>query len=178
MDYLHLARKKNIQSILKHGIRPSYVNLEHHWEVFNQYGLVNRQCVYTWQGETYNNSKFIRDMIYTKFFNHPRNNLYVDNYDEIDFRKMGKEIFGTDETFYLLKIHDLDMKFGNWVHVQEPHDDRYGTTTIMEDKYAHDDKIISISDSVIKPQQFNICEEIRVRTYNNNQLGFSHSKFG
>jgi len=177
MDYLHLARKKNIKSILKHGILPSYVNLEHHWETFKRHGLANRQCIYTWQGETYNNSKFIRDMVYTKFFIHPRNHMYDDIDYEIDFTKMGGEIFGDNETFFLLKISDLDMKFGDWTHVQEPHDDRWGTTVIMEDKYAHDDKIISIADSVIKPSQFNIVEEIRVRTYKNNQLGFSHSKY-
>ena len=177
MDYLHLARKKNIKSILNHGIRPSYVNLDHHWELFNEYGLTQRQCVYTWQGETYNNSKFIRDMIYTKFFIHPRNDMYDYTDEGIDFREMGGKLFGEDETFYLLKIQDLDMKFGDWTHVQEPHDDRYGSTTIMEDKYAHNDKLISISDSIIKPSQFNIVEEIRVRIYKNNQMGFSHSKY-
>jgi len=103
--------------------------------------------------------------------------MYDDIDYEIDFTKMGGEIFGDNETFFLLKISDLDMKFGDWTHVQEPHDDRWGTTVIMEDKYAHDDKIISIADSVIKPSQFNIVEEIRVRTYKNNQLGFSHSKY-
>ena len=177
MEYLHLARKKNIKSILKYGIVPSHIDLDHHWDTFNRAGLDNRLCVYTWQGETYENSKFIRDMIYTKFFIHPRNHQYAIQDDEIDWTKLGGKIFGSDETFLLLKIPDMDMEFGDWVHVQEPHDDRYGTTVQMDDKYAHDDKIITISDSVIKPSQFQICEEIRVRTYKNNQIGFSHSKY-
>ena len=150
--------------------------MERHWETFERYGLKNRKCVYLWNGETFNNTKFIKDMIYTKFFIHPRNDVYdVIDY-EFDFRKVGKKIFGTDETFYLLKIHSLDDKFGEWEHVQEPHDDRFGSTTNMDDKYAHDDKMISISDSVIKPQQFDIVEKINVRTYNTNQLGFSFLK--
>ena len=177
MDYLHLARKKNIKSILKHGILPSYVNMEHHWETFKEHGLINRECIYTLQGETYNNSKFIRDMVYTKFFIHPRNHYYDTIDHEYDFRQWGGKIFGEDETFLLLRIKNLDPKFGDWTHVQEPHDDEFGTTVTMDDKFAHDDKLLSISESVIKPNEFDIVEEIRVRTYKDNQLGFSHSKY-
>ena len=176
MDYLHLARKENIDSILTHGIVPSYIKMEHHWETCERHGLEERKCVYVWNGETFNNTKFIKDMVYTKFFIHPRNDVYdVIDY-EYDFRKVGKKIFAKDETFYLLRIHSFDNQFGQWTHVQEPHDDRFGTTTIMEDKYAHDDKMISISDSIIKPSQFDIVEKINVRTYNTNQLGFSFLK--
>lgn len=176
MDYLHLARKENIDSISTHGIVPSYVKLEHHWETFNRYGLENRKCVYVWNGETFNNTKFIKDMIYTKFFIHPRNDVYDVIDHEVDFRNVGKKIFGTDEIFFLLRIHSFDDKFGEWTHVQEPDGDRYGTTVNMSDKYAHDDKRISISDSIIKPNQFDIVEKINVRTYNENQLGFSFLK--
>ena len=178
MEYLHLTSKKNIKSILTNGILPSYIKLEDHWDVFNSLGLKKRKCIYTWSGETFNNTKFIKDMIYTKFFIHPRNNLYniVEHDDAIDFRKFGNKIYGNDETFYLLKIHTLDDWLGEFTHSQEPNSNRFSTTSCMDDKYAHDDKILGISSELINPINFKIIEQINVRTYKNNTLGFSFSK--
>lgn len=179
MDILHLTSGKNLKSILNHGILPQRIQLEHHWETFQRYGLKERKCVYLWNGETYQNSKFIKDMVYTKFFIHPRNNMYdhVEEGEEIDFNKFGNQLYGDDSTFFLLKINDFYDEFGNWQHVQEPGDDKVSTTTIMDDKYAHNDKMIHISEGVISPDNIEIIEKVNVRVYpKTRQLGFSFSK--
>ena len=84
---------------------------------------------------------------------------------------------GEDSSFYLLKISDFYDKFGRWEHVQEPGGEKCSTTTIMDEKYAHDNKIIHISDGVISPDKIKMVEEVNVRMYHkSHQLGFSFSK--
>ena len=150
--------------------------MDHHWEEFNSMGLEDRKCVYTWSGETYRNTEFIKHMIYTKFYIHPRNDFYDSLEHEFDFRKFGNKIYGTDETFYLLKIKYFDDWLGQFQHVQEPDDNRYSTTVNMADRYAHNDKPLHVCDSIINPTQFEVIERVNVRMYKTNQLGFSFSR--
>ena len=174
-EFLHITHKKNLNSVLTHGLLPNRIDLDHHWETFERHGLKERKCVYMWDAETYENTRFVRDMVYTKFYIHPRNNMY--NFtDEIDFKKFGRELKGEDCTFYMFKISNLFDEFGGWQHVQEPDDNQYSTTTIMDDKYAHDDKMTHISAGVIPPENIELIEEVRVRVYKERSLGFSFSK--
>jgi hypothetical protein len=46
----------------------------------------------------------------------------------------------------------------------------------MDDYYAHDDKEIYISGSSINFNNINIVEEVQVRKYRNNKLGFTFRK--
>ena len=177
MDYLHLTSKESIKSILKNGIIPTHIDLPHHWESFHRDGLTERKCVYLWNGESYNNTKFIKDMIYTKMFIQPRNKLYNHIDVEIDFRQFGKKLYGEDMIFYLLRVHELNNEIGSYIHVQEPSDDIYNTITMMNDKYAHDDKPLVINGKTIKSNQFNIVERINVRLYKTHQLGFTFAKY-
>jgi hypothetical protein len=177
-DILHLTSKRNIKSILKHGILPTPIKLEHHWETFKEHGLKQKKCIYTWNGETYNNSKFIRDMVYTKLFIHPRNDLYDYTDDEIDMSAFGKTLYGTDETYYLLNIKTFEGWLGNWTHVQEPGEGRAMTTHMMADQYAHNDKLLEIYKSIIKPENIEILETVNTRVYKNHTIGFSFHKFG
>lgn len=180
MDYLHLTHKKNLNSILKYGLVPSYIKNNDHWDTFKKYSLKERKCVYTWDGETFNNTKFIKDMIYTKFFIHPRNEMFVEkekNGKYINFKNFGNKIFGEDSFFYLIKIFNYEDYFGDFQHTQSPSDDEYSTCTIMDDKYAHDDKRIHISSKKINSQDFDIVEKINVRVYKNNELGFTFRKY-
>lgn len=172
MDYLHLTSKKNLKSILKYGILPSHIDIGYHWKVFNRDGLEDRKCVYMWSAETYKNTKYIKDMIYTKMFIHPRNKMCKDDH-YLDFRKMGKTLYGKDTFYYLLKIHDFDAKFDMYIHEQTPGE---GTTVIMDEKYTHEDKPLTISGLPILPHQFDIIERINTRVYKNDTLGFSFSK--
>jgi len=187
MKLLHLTSKANLPSIMRNGLLPSYIALDSHWDEFQNY-IDQRSCVYLWSAETYKNSKFIRDMIYTKMYIHPRNKLLnqieaelekngVNTYDEErypDFNRFGNALFGGDASYLLLEMDSQDVDWeGSWRHTQEPHDDKYGTTTIMDDKYAHNDKELYISGSTIGFQNIKVVEEVQVRKYKNNDLGFT-----
>ena len=37
-------------------------------------------------------------------------------------------------------------------------------------------KIITISDHTINPENFDVAEEVKVRVYKDNSIGFTHSK--
>ena len=191
MKVLHLTNKRNLDSIIKNGLLPSHIDLDSHWDVFQNY-IEQRRCIYLWDAETYNNDKFIRDMIYTKMFIHPRNKIFkqreieieknsLDIYDDelyLDFKSFGTDLIGRDSGAYLLlEIDSKDVQLeGSWQHVQEPHDDKHGTTTIMDDKYAHDNKEIYISGTSINIKNINVVEEVLVRKHKNNELGFTFRK--
>jgi len=172
-DFLHITHIKNLKSILKYGIVPSYIENDSHWQEFQNYGLKERKCVYTWNGENYKNSKYIRDMIYCKFFIHPRNRFYNETNEYLNFYDYGKRIFASDCSFLLLKIN-YENWLGNWIHAQTPGGEKFNTTVIMDDRYAHDDKEVYVAKNKITT--FKIIEKINVRVYKNNTLGFSFCK--
>jgi len=190
MKLLHVTHNKNIGSIIKNGLMPSFIEHSGHWECFQDY-LEHRRCVYLWDAETYRNDKFVRDLIYTKMFIHPRNKMFVqreieienaglDIYDEdhyIDFSKLGTWLVGDVGTFSVLEIDSegLDLH-GSWQHVQEPTSNRHATSTIMDDKYAHDDKEIYITGDTIGFNNIKIVEEVLVRKNKSNNLGFTFRK--
>lgn len=190
MKLLHVTHNKNIGSIMRYGLLPSYIELDHHWDGFQKY-LEDRYCIYLWNAETYENTKFIRDMIYTKMFIHPRNRMLnlrefelkkmgLDTYDEelyLDFKLMGGMLFGDSGSYSVLEIDSDDVEaHGDWQHVQEPHDDKYGTTVVMNDGFAHDNKFIYICENRIGFKNIKIVEEVLVRKYENNNLGFTFRK--
>lgn len=183
MKFLHLSSIKNLNSIIKYGIQPTYIKNISHWEFFkdNEY-LNNRKCVYLWDAETYNNTKFVKDMIYCKLFIHPRNDLFDIKEKEncnnwINFKKLGNHIYGNDEKYILFEIDSLNINyFGNWIHVQEPGDNEYSTTAIIDDRYSHDNKNMYITPNVINFKNIKIVEYINTRIYKNNQIGFSFIK--
>lgn len=190
MKLLHLTNKANLPSIIKNGLLPSYIDNDGHWETFQNH-LMNRHCIYLWNAETYRNAKYVRDMIYTKMFIHPRNRIFtqreieikkegLDIYDDdlyVDFKNMGVGLVGVSSTYSLLEINiDETRVEGSWQHIQEPSDNKHSTTTIMDDYYAHDDKEIYISGSSININNINIVEEVLVRKYKNSKLGFTFRK--
>lgn len=190
MKLLHVTNSKNINSIIKNGLLPSYIELDSHWDTFKS-DLMHRSCIYLWNAETYRNDKYIRDMIYTKMFIHPRNNFFsqreieikkngIDIYDDdayIDFNKLGGMLIGDSTNYSVLEIDSMDADlYGWWQHVQEPSNEKTSTTTIMDDYYAHDDKEIHISGNSINFNNINIVEEVLVRKYKNNKLGFTFKK--
>ena len=187
MKLLHVTNNRNVNSIIKNGLLPSFIELDCHWDEFQDF-LRQRYCIYLWNAETYMNAKFIRDLIYTKMFIHPRNKIItqkelevekngLDPYDEdhyLDMRKLGGNLVGDSGSYSVLEI-DIDDAdaHGVWKHVQEPHDDKYMSSTIMDDYYAHDDKELYIAESAINFNHINIVEEVQVRKYKNNDLGFT-----
>lgn len=190
MKFLHLTHSKNLLSIKKNGLCPSFIENESHWLVFKDF-IKDKKCIYFWIDEKYKNSKYVKDMVYTKMFIHPRNRIFEFKYDKIknenldlfdydlyvDFKKFGNELFGIDGTFYLLEFDStLINYYGSWVHVQEPTSNNHSTISIMNDKFSHNDKEIFISDDVIKYSNIKIVDEIHVRKYKNQTLGFSFIK--
>lgn len=190
MKLLHVTDTKNVNSIIKNGLLPSHVEHDGHWEIFQRY-LMQRNCVYLWDAETYGNEKFIRDMIYCKMFIHPRNKFFKQREVEIeengldywdddlypDFRKFGSALVGDSTSYSVLEIDQRDVEVhGGWRHVQEPCSNKNSTTTVMDDKYAHDDKNIYVSGSSINFNSIAIVEEVQVRKYKNNKLGFTFRK--
>lgn len=189
MKFLHLTYLKNLNSIFKYGLIPTYIKNDSHAEAFNL--VNNRKCIYLWDAETYKNEKYIEDLVYCKFFIHPRNDLYDKNYDiiiknnldeldersYINFKKRGNKLFGTDAKFVILEIDSEKINFeGPWIHVQEPTDNIYSTTTIMNDKFSHNDKNIYICKDIINRNNIKIVGYLNTRLYKNNSLGFTFNK--
>jgi hypothetical protein len=179
MKLFHLTESKNLNSILKYGLLPFKILNENHYEDFKKYGLIENKCIYTWDSEHYNNSKFIKDFIYCKFFIHPRNKLYSCVDHEIDFSKYGKRLYNFFPSFVLLEIDYENNKNvfldKTWIHVQEPDDSEFHTLHYMDEKYSHDNKTIYIAKHKInnvKP-----IEEIFVRIYKHDNLGFTFRKY-
>ena len=190
MKLLHLTNSKNINSIIKNGLLPSYIEHNGHWEKFQSY-LMHRYCIYLWDAETYKNDKYIRDMIYCRMFIHPRNKIFkqreleikknnLDYYDDdsyLDFRKFGNVLMGDSTRYSVLEIDIKNVELdGVWQHVQEPNNDKTSTTTIMDDNYAHNDKKVYICGNSINFININVVEEVLVRKYKNNKLGFTFRK--
>ena len=187
MKLLHVTHNKNVNSIIKNGLLPSFIELDGHWDEFQEF-LRQRYCIYFWNAETYMNGKFIRDLIYTKMFIHPRNKIItqievdvenkgLDPYDEehyLDIRTLGGKLVGDSGSYSVLELDIADADaHGVWKHIQEPHDDKFMSSTIMDDYYAHDDKELYVGESAISFTDINIVEEVQVRKYKNNDLGFT-----
>ena len=145
-----------------------------------------------WNAETYNNGKYLMDMVYTKMFIHPRNEMFDTRYNKItdenpdywgyddlyvDFKKFGNKLYGNDSKYIVFEIDYKDINpLGSWQHVQEPGGDDVGTTCIMDDKYSHNDKEVFISKDLILASNLKIVEEFSVRVYGNEKLGFTFGK--
>ena len=193
MKLFHLTHIKNLDSIFKYGLMPSYIKNLSHWEHFNSLGLKNRSCVYLWDSEHYNNAKYIKDMIYCKMFIHPRNDMfdmndqkilcddleYYDPKSYIDFKKMGRKLYGEDTKYAILEIDSLQdnfKSFGEFKHLQSSGDNIHSTTNIMDDKYAHDDKTLYISEKTVNASNIKIVEVVNTRIYKEKEIGFSFKK--
>lgn len=192
---LHLTQKKLINSILTHGILPSYIEHSEHWKSFKK-ELKDRRCIYFWSGETYNNTKYVKDMVYAKMYIHPMNKLFKslssdaakyfgiktietgEEEEHIDFSRMGNRLFGGDDIYLLLEVdsENIELLSRDFIHTQFSTDEKSSTTCMMDDKYAHDDKSLFIAKSTIRPEFIKVVETISVRKYSDDSLGFTFGK--
>lgn len=200
MKLLHLSRKENRESIFKNGLIPSKISLEHHYESFKEYGLKESKCIYTWDPSMgQSTDKYIRDMIYCKLFIHPRNamvqhredvmnklwdldkvNDWEDNKNWVDFTKHGTKLFGKSGSYDLYEI-DIDeddplLLSSSFVHAQNNDDDKYSSCHMLNEKYAHDDKIMHIIKDIIPVSKLKIVSTVKTRLYKNDTIGMSYSK--
>lgn len=198
MKLLHLSSIENRDSILKNGLLPSKISLEPHLWAFQNVGLVGDKCVYTWDSEKgQSTDKYIRDMIYCKLFIHPRNdwgNEHAENYEKItgipisrakeedylDYRKFGTKLYGDNTIFDLFEI-DIDetnplLLQNFWVHAQLKDDSPYASCFMLNEKYAHDDKVLHISGGTIPADILKLVTSVKTRRYKNDTIGVSYSK--
>jgi hypothetical protein len=202
MKLLHLSSIKNRDSILKNGMLPSKISLDDHYELFKDYGLKESKCVYTWDpNKGQSTDKYIRDMIYCKLFIHPRNDLSQKNEDRmnklwelgkvdcwddhinwVDFSKLGSKLYGESGVFDIFEV-DIDETNSlllqnpyDWKHGQMRDDSKFSSCHLMNDKYAHDDKVLKISVGTIPPDMFKLVTSVKSRLYKNNRIGVTYSK--
>jgi len=75
MEAIHISERYNRNSILKNGLRPSKVVLEHHLDSFREFNYLSEEedkMLYMWL-DSEKNQKFIKDMMYCKMWLDPRN---------------------------------------------------------------------------------------------------------
>lgn len=195
MKLLHLSAIENRESILKNGLLPSKISLEPHLEGFKNNGLVGDKCVYTWDSEQgQSTDKYIRDMIYCKLFIHPRNawgEEYYNNYEkingismydvkELDYRQFGTKLYGKTDTYDLFEI-DIDpsnplLLQTSFIHAQIREDSPYNSCVLLNEKYAHEDKVLRISGGTIPPDMLKLVTSVKTRLYKNDTIGIGYSK--
>lgn len=198
MELLHLTPTSNINSIMKYGLLPTKVKLEHHLDAFNEDGLHGEKCIYTWDPDTScNTDKVIRDFIYCKLFIHPRNQIADDNekenerryYDEpdfewgddknwFDFTTLGSKLYGEDEHYTLLRLNSDDMEIipHSYGHIQASDGDKNNSCVCMDKQYEHDDKMLYIGKSLITPDKLEIIGGVQSRVYKNDTIGINYTK--
>jgi len=152
---IHISEIYNRNSILKNGLFPTKVNLDHHLESFRENGYLpndETKILYTWK-DCNKNEKFIRDMIYCKTWLHPRNNLAIgEEEDYIDFRNIDmNNLYPYKNMIYdVYKIENFNPLNSDVCHVQEPDDSIYNTCYEMDDYYSHNDKVLLFSKKIEK----------------------------
>jgi hypothetical protein len=202
MKLLHLSSRSNRDSILKHGLLPSKISLDSHRETFQDSGLIGDKCVYTWDADKgQSTDKYIRDMIYCKLFIHPRNKIvdereilnkrlhqegklkdWEDKKNWVDFRTLGTKLYGSSNIYDLYEIEidkeDPLLLQNFWMHGQGCEEDECHTSTVtmMNNKYAHYDKVLHIANDIILPEQLTLVDSVKTRLYKNDTIGLSYSK--
>jgi hypothetical protein len=185
MKLLHLTLKKNINSILKHGLLPSKIKLDHHLHKFQDDGLVGEKAIYLWDPDLSGGTtdKYIKDFIYCKHFIHPRNDLLYEweitpNMPDINFKDMGNKLFGKAEDYILLEIDSTNIELldDNYLHEQSSDGDEFHTCVAMNPLYEHDDKTLWIGTKPINKNNFKIVNELSTRLYKNGTIGVSYKK--
>ena len=154
MKLFHISPAYNRKSIMKYGLVPSIVKLEHHKEAFEYYGLLNNQgkCLYTWI-DSLNNEKFIKDMIYCITWINPRNIIakyYYENGFDVDMDKFyNKQLYPYSQMEFDVYSFSVDSKEYDFVHEQYPSNEKHLPLYGMDDKYSHTDKKLKILKNAV-----------------------------
>ncbi|OQB40298.1 MAG: hypothetical protein BWY04_01387 [candidate division CPR1 bacterium ADurb.Bin160] len=152
MEAIHISEISNRENILKNGLVPSKVILDHHLESFYNCGYLEHnedKMLYMWV-DSEKNEKFIKDMMYCKMWLTPRNkysiklNDYVE-WDKIDminlypYNSMVFDVYKINNPSNVVKNNEFHY------HIQIPSDDVTNSTYEMDDNYAHEDKPLIFS---------------------------------
>ncbi len=169
MIALHLTESKNINSIMKKGLLPSVVKLDHHLDTFKEEGLNGNSILYAWE-DCDKNDKFAKDMIYCKQWIDTRNRTVEQNC--CDFSKDRKKYFFNNSYSLLLINIDLIEEgfFGRYIHEQTPTKDKYNSLFNMDCRFAHDDKKLCLFFNKIDSCNIKIIETYITNVDKNNKL--------
>ena len=159
---IHISEIYNRDSIIKSGLIPSTIGLDHHLERFREDGYLEEnenKMLYMWL-DSEKNERFIKDMMYCKMWITPRNKLFnkhLENHEEenyCDFSKVKMQSL-YPYTGMIYDIYKITSPLTvtddlNIYHEQESSDVNTSTVYHMDDRYAHNDKILILSKKVEK----------------------------
>lgn len=164
MKVFHLTRYANLESIQKYGILPKIPQNLDHYELFKSYkwGNDNNEIIYLWRDDG-NLDKYIQDLIYAKYYIHPRIEYWQKNGENHCYefsKKYTNALFGLEQDqFVLLKIENSFIyEIEHW---QENSEDELNTSYYIDFKYTHRRKPVIIHPYPI--YSFEIIQYYNVR---------------
>ena len=145
MIAFHLTRLSNLESIQNYGILPTVPQNKNHLYLLKEWGWCNDndEIIYLWRDDG-NLDKYVIDLIYAKYYIHPRidywNNI-ENNPDEetliSEFHKNHKDkLFGVDKDKFVLLKTDEDFIY-EVPHFQDESEDELCTSYHINTKYTH-----------------------------------------
>ncbi len=151
--FFHISEIYNRHSILKNGLIPSKIKLQHHLDFFKEDNILQKteNKILYFAEDCGKNEKFFKDFVFCKVWIHPRNEIgNIDNFENYSnyenklFYKYNQMIFD------IYKVENINEPIKNYrpYHVQIPEDNRYHSLYNMPDDFSHDDKILAFSKIV------------------------------
>lgn len=154
MHSIHISERYNRNLILATGLKPSKVLLDQHLQSFHQLGYLPKnenKMLYMWQ-DSEKNAKFVKDMAYCKTWISPRNKLcsYSNPDQWPDFSKIVMDkLYPYKDMIYDIYAIKNPFYVNNFeLHTQEPSENKQNSCYGMDDRYAHDDKVLILSRSI------------------------------
>ena len=145
--YFHLSEIYNRDSIFEKGLLPSKIPLLSHLEGFRDLKLITKdedKLLYSWQ-DCERNEKFTKDMIYCSVWINPRNKYVGD----ADIKKYTTcHLYFYDQMIFdVYEISDMNNipSFNISIYHEQSPGGRHSSLYQMDDKYAHDDKVLGLS---------------------------------
>jgi hypothetical protein len=149
-SYIHISARKNKQSILKNGLIPTPIAFDHHKEYFGW-----EDALYLWGDVPDKNFKYMRDLIYSKLWLHPRNHfsqniekkgLYGYSFKDykINHLKSGQQ------DIYDVYLVEQNVDGISGLHGQWGSESEFNTGYQHHFKYEHDDKPLMVTQQTIK----------------------------
>jgi hypothetical protein len=105
---------------------------------------------------------------------------YYTDEQKLDYRQFGTKLFGDVTIFdlYEINIDENNDMFLNreYIHGQLRDESPYDSCHMLNEKYAHNDKVLRISGSTIPPDMLRLVTSVKTRKYKDDTIGISYSK--
>ena len=157
---IHISEIKNRDSISRNGLQSSKVKLDHHLSYFRDVDFLKEdedKALYAWL-DSEKNEKYIKDMIYCKYWIQPRNDFfkrYEKAYNDFfDFSNMSDIKLWCQPPSMIFDIYEIKYSedkeekyiLDQHIHEQIVDSDKFGTCFEMDERFAHDDKPLFLSN--------------------------------